>query len=133
MVLVGLVTGCVVMVGDQPLLDDHQRTLLDEERVAYQGARSVLAARCARCHHEDGEQATGHKLDHFDITLYPFGGRYGTDTATIRRVLGLDGSEPIMPFDDPGVLDDEELATIEGWALAYDAADDAGAHGGDPR
>jgi hypothetical protein len=133
MLLLALVTGCVAMVGDDRPLDDDQRALLEEERVAYQGARSVLAARCARCHHEDGEQATGNKLDHFDITLYPFGGRYGTDTATIRRVLGLDGSEPIMPFDDPGILDGEELATIEAWTRAYDEADDAGAHGQGPR
>jgi hypothetical protein len=133
MVLIALAAGCVAMVGDQPPLDDHQRALLEAERIAYRVTRSVLAARCARCHHQDGEQATGHKLDHFDITLYPFGGRYGTDTATIRRVLGLDGSEPIMPFDEPGILDDEELATVEAWAGAYDAADDAGAHGTGPR
>jgi hypothetical protein len=132
-VLLAALAGCVGLVGEVLPLDDHQRELLADERAAYQGARSVLAARCARCHHEDGGQATGNKLDHFDITVYPFGGRYGTHTPTLRRVLGLDGSAPIMPFDEPGILDDEELATIEAWIDAYDAAEAAGAHGDDPR
>lgn len=34
-----------------------------------------------------------------------------------------------MPKDKPGAVEGDELALIAAWADAYDAAEDAGAHG----
>src|SRR5262245_13291229 len=97
--LAPIVIGCVV---DVSLRDPVRIQLLADERTAYERARPVFAKRCAHCHSQRGRLATATKLERFDVTSYPFGGRYGQDTSKLRRVLGLDGSPPIMPFDAPG-------------------------------
>jgi hypothetical protein len=121
--------GCVgAVVGDESIVPERDDALAREERAAYQAARPVFAARCGRCHDQAGGQAAANKLARFDMTEYPFGGRHGDDTQTIRRVLGLAGVDAIMPFDEPGALDSEELALISAWADACDRARAGGAH-----
>ena len=71
------------------------------------------------------------KLDHFDMTTYPFGGHHAMEIAReIRKSLGIGGGTPRMPADDKGAVQGEELARIEAWADAFDASHVAGAHEG---
>jgi mono/diheme cytochrome c family protein len=104
---------------------------LAAELAAYQAAEPVFDAACARCHTKDGEKASAKKLEHFDMTTYPFGGHHtATITTTLRHVLGIDGAKPKMPADKPGSVSGDDLALIAAWADAYDAAEQAGAHEG---
>lgn len=107
--------------------------LLAAETAAYEQAKPVFTKYCAGCHQKGGKSATAKKMGHFDMTAYPFGGHHvGEMSATIRKVLGLDGSKPTMPKNKPGSLTDEELALITAWADAFDASHQGGAHEGMP-
>lgn len=48
--------------------------------------------------------------------------------ATMREVLGIDGSKPTMPRNKPEAVKDDELALIAAWADAFEAAHEGGAH-----
>jgi mono/diheme cytochrome c family protein len=105
--------------------------LLAAETAAYERARPVFETYCSGCHTKDGKNASKKKLDHFDMTTYPFGGHHaGKIGATIRTVLGIDGSKPTMPRGKAGVVQGDELATIAAWADAFDASHEGGAHEG---
>ena len=69
-------------------------------------------------------------MRHFSMDAYPFGGHHTDEmAATIREVLGADGSKPTMPRDRPGAVQDDELATILEWAAAFERSHTAGLHG----
>ena len=112
--------------------ETHQQRAADPltaEKAAFERARPVFVARCSRCHSKDGKDARPISLEHFDMTSYPFGGHHTeTITTTLRNVVGLDGSKPKMPQDNKGSLTEDQLALIEAWAAAYDAAEAGGAH-----
>jgi mono/diheme cytochrome c family protein len=93
------------------------------EQAAYERAKPVFEKYCASCHTRDGAKATAKKLDHFDMTAYPFGGHHAaTIGATIRKVLAIGGGKPTMPADHKGAVKGEELALVAAWADAFDAA-----------
>lgn len=93
------------------------------EQAAFDKAKPVFVKYCASCHTKGGAKATAKKLDHFDMTVYPFGGHHaGTMAATIRKVLGIGGRKPSMPADRKGAVKGDELALIAAWADAFDAA-----------
>ncbi|MCA9674679.1 MAG: hypothetical protein KC464_06550, partial [Myxococcales bacterium] len=103
--------------------------LLAAETAAYDQAKPVFDKYCAGCHAQGGPKATDKTLAHLDITSYPFGGHHvATMGPTIKHVLGIDGSKPIMPKNAPGSVQGDELALVASWAAAWQAADDAGAH-----
>ena len=95
----------------------------DVETDAYTKAKPVFDKYCAKCHTKTGEKATPKKLDHFDMTAYPFGGHHAkTIGTTIRTVLGLTSKKATMPDDKPGSLKGDDLAAIKAWADAWIAA-----------
>jgi hypothetical protein len=103
--------------------------LLAAETAAYEKARPVFEAHCAKCHIKASKKAKPKTLGHFDMTSYPFGGHHAEDiSAEVRKALGIGGGKPTMPFDDPGAVKGEELALIAAWADAYDKAHEGGAH-----
>ena len=109
--------------------DDKQAALLAAERAAYDKAKPVFDKYCAGCHTHGGKQATEKKLDHFEMTSYPFGGHHaGTLGPTIRKVLAVDGGKATMPNGKPGSVTGDDLAVITAWSRAWDAAQAAGAH-----
>jgi len=98
-------------------------------QVAYEKAGPIFAAHCASCHTSHGSKSSKNALKHFDMDSYPFGGHHADEvTASIRKVLGADGSKPTMPRDRPGAVQGEELSLILAWADAYDRAHSTGAH-----
>lgn len=103
--------------------------LLAAEMAAYEKAKPVFEANCARCHSKGGKLATDKKRAHFDMTTYPFGGHHAMELGTaFRKVLGIDGSKPTMPADKKGAVKGEDLALIAKWADAFDASHAGGAH-----
>ena len=93
------------------------------EEAAFAKAKPVFVKHCASCHTKGGAKATAKKLDHFDMTSYPFAGHHaGTMARTIRKVLGIGGGKPTMPADHKGAVKGDELAAIAAWADAFDAA-----------
>ena len=107
--------------------------LFTAETRAYDAAKPVFENYCAGCHSPDGKMSSAKKLDHLDVSTYPFGGEHkDTITVVLRHALGIDGAKPIMPKDKPGAVKDDELALIAAWADAYDAAENGGAHADKP-
>lgn len=105
--------------------------LLAAEAAAFENAKPVFDKYCAKCHTKTGSKAKKKKLDHFDMTTYPFGGHHATEIAgEIRKSLGIDGSKPTMPFENKGAVQGDELALIAAWADAFDASRNGGAHEG---
>jgi mono/diheme cytochrome c family protein len=103
--------------------------LLAAELAAYEKAKPVFDANCARCHSKGGKLATDKKRAHFDTTTYPFAGHHAMELGTtVRKVLGIDGSKPTMPADKKGAVKGEDLALIAKWADAFDASHAGGAH-----
>jgi hypothetical protein len=103
------------------------------ENTAYEKAKPVFEKYCANCHTKAGKKATAKKLDHFDMTTYPFGGEHTKSIGNeIRKVLGIDGGKPTLPYDKPGSVTGDDLATIKAWTEAWQAAGQAGAHPADP-
>ncbi len=106
--------------------------LLASEMTAYETAKPVFQTYCAKCHLEGGKKASGKKLAHMNMTTYPFGGHH-TDSIgnEVRKVLGIDGAKPTMPYDKPGAVKGEDLAKIKAWTDAWLAAGAAGVHPAD--
>jgi mono/diheme cytochrome c family protein len=105
--------------------------LLAAETAAFEKAKPVFDTHCARCHAKGGKLATRKKLEHFDMTTYPFGGEHaGEISKEIREVLGFGGHKVTMPFDKKGAVKGDELALIMAWADAFDASHKGGAHEG---
>ncbi|MEP6865710.1 MAG: hypothetical protein ABJE66_34140 [Deltaproteobacteria bacterium] len=103
--------------------------LLASERAAWETARPVFDKACASCHTNAGKKSAKKKLDHFDMDTYPPGGHHtGTIGFTIRDVLGISGKKPTMPYDKPGSIKGDDLATIKAWTDAWESAEKAGAH-----
>lgn len=103
--------------------------LLATERAAWATARPVFDKACASCHTKAGKKSAKKKLDHFDMDTYPPGGHHtGTIGFTIRDVLGISGKKPTMPYDKPGSIKGDDLATIKAWTDAWESAEKAGAH-----
>jgi mono/diheme cytochrome c family protein len=117
---------------EEPAAPDPEKVkadLLAAETAAYERARPVFETYCAGCHTKGGKNASKKKLEHFDMTAYPFGGHHaGEMGTTVRKVLGIDGSKPTMPRGKPGAVQGDELAAIAAWADAFDAAHKGGAH-----
>lgn len=115
-----------------PVTADALRTA---ELAAFERAKPVFDKWCARCHAEGGRATSAKKRSHFDMTRYPFGGHHAADIADeVREVLGLTGEKPTMPPNKKGAVRGDELALIQAWADAFDAAHATGAahdhHGG---
>ena len=108
---------------------DPKAELLAAEAKAWETAKPVFGKYCATCHTPDGKKAAKKKLDHFDMSTYPLGGHH-TDTIgfTIRDVLGISGKKATMPYDKPGTVKGDDLATIKAWTDAWEASHKAGAH-----
>ncbi|HLL25018.1 MAG TPA: hypothetical protein VK427_22945 [Kofleriaceae bacterium] len=110
---------------------DPKAELLAAEMSAFEKAKPVFDKWCAKCHAQGNKLATKKKLEHFDMTKYPFGGHHAMEVSKeIREVLGINGSKPTMPADKKGAVKGEELAAIKAWADAFDAAHAGGAHEG---
>jgi mono/diheme cytochrome c family protein len=109
--------------------DDKKDAVLADEQAAFDKAKPVFAKYCAGCHTQGAKQATAKKLDHFDMTGYPFGGHHAATLGpTIRKVLAIGGGKATMPNGKPGSVSGDDLAAIAAWAKAWDAAQAAGAH-----
>jgi hypothetical protein len=105
--------------------------LLAAETAAFEQAKPVFDRHCARCHVKGAKQANKKKLDHFDMTSYPFGGEHAMELGKkIREVLGIGGGKVKMPPDKKGAVQGQELALIAAWADAFDASHEGGAHEG---
>lgn len=105
--------------------------LLAAETAAYEKAKPVFEANCARCHTQGGKLQSKKKRDHFDMTTYPFGGHHAMEiSAQIRKSLGITGTKVTMPYDKKGAVKGADLALIAAWADAFDAAHAGGAHEG---
>jgi len=108
---------------------DPKAQLLAAETSAWEAAKPVFDRACASCHTSTGKKAARKKLDHFNLDSYPPGGHHAATIGfTIRDVLGLSGKKPTMPYDKPGSVQGDDLATIKAWTDAWQAADHGGAH-----
>ena len=77
---------------------------------------------CAACHTSSGKRTSPKKLEHFDMSSYPFTGEDGAELdEEIRVTLGLRGQKASMPKDKPGIVKGAELQLLVNWAEAYDA------------
>ncbi|HET9992175.1 MAG TPA: c-type cytochrome [Kofleriaceae bacterium] len=108
--------------------------LFAAETAAYDKAKPAFQTYCAGCHTKSGKKATRKKLDHFDMTTYPFGGEHAKSIGNeIRVVLAIDGAKkPSMPEGKPGSVKPDDLAAIKAWTVAWQAAGAAGVHPADP-
>lgn len=107
--------------------------LLAAENAAFETAKPVFEKFCSSCHQQGKKSATQKKLDHFDMTEYPFAGHHAGEMAeTIRKVLGIDGGKATMPKNKPGSVKGDDLAAIAAWADAFEASHEGGAHEGMP-
>ena len=105
--------------------------LLAAENAAFEKAKPVFDKWCAKCHSSKGDKAAPSKLEHFDMTTYPFGGHHAMELGKyIRKSLAIGGGKPTMPKDKKGAVKGDELALIAAWADAFDAAHAGGAHEG---
>lgn len=105
--------------------------LLAAETAAFEKAKPVFEKWCAGCHTKGGKKASAKKLEHFDMTTYPFGGEHAMELGKeIREVLGVTGKRPTMPADKKGAVKGEDLEAIKAWADAFDASHAGGAHAG---
>jgi hypothetical protein len=105
--------------------------LLAAERAAYDNAKPVFDKWCAKCHAKGGAKASASKLEHFEITTYPFGGHHAMELGKrVRKALAIGGGKPTMPADNKGAVKGDELALIAAWTDAFDASHEGGAHEG---
>lgn len=115
----------------EPDPEQVKAELLAAETAAYETAKPVFEKYCSGCHQQGKKKATQKKLDHFDMTSYPFSGHHAGEMAeTIRAVLGIDGGKATMPYDKPGSVKGDDLAAIAAWADAFQASHEGGAHEG---
>ena len=113
----------------EPAKPDPKPALLAAEMTAWETAKPAFVKACATCHTKAGKKAAKKKLDHFDMDTYPLGGHHtGTIGITIREVLGIGGGKPTMPYDKPGAVKGDDLAKIQAWTDAWEAAEKGGAH-----
>jgi mono/diheme cytochrome c family protein len=104
-----------------PPLADTMAQLASDERAAYERAKPVFAAHCARCHTDGGPKASKSARGHFDMDVYPFGGHHAAEMSKyLRRVLGATGGKPTMPRDDPGAVRGAELDLVLALTDAFD-------------
>ncbi|MGE5183941.1 MAG: hypothetical protein ACM31C_17845 [Acidobacteriota bacterium] len=123
------IIAALVLLASVARADDKKASLLADERAAFEKARPAFDRYCAGCHTRGGKHATAKKLDHFEMTSYPFGGHHaGTLGPTIRKVLAIGGGKPTMPDSKPGLVKGDDLAAIAAWTRAWDAAQAGGAH-----
>lgn len=116
-----------------PTPEELKANLRLAEDAAFAAAKPVFETFCASCHQQGQKGATQKKLDHFDMTRYPFEGEHaGEMAATIRTVLGIDGGKATMPKGKPGTVKGDDLALIAAWADAFQASHEGGAHEGLP-
>ena len=112
-----------------PPKPDAKADTLAAETAAYEKAKPVFEKYCAACHTKAGKKSAKKKLDHFDMDTYPFGGEHTAFIGDhIRGVLGLSGKKATMPYDKPGSVKGDDLATVKAWTDAWEAAEKAGAH-----
>jgi hypothetical protein len=104
-----------------------KKEALDAELAAFEKAKPVFETACKSCHFKGQKNANAKKLAEFDMTAYPFAGKHA-NTADIKKALGIGGGKATMPKTKPGSVKGDDLASIEAWANAYDAAESAGAH-----
>jgi hypothetical protein len=105
--------------------------LLAAETAAFEKAKPVFDKWCSKCHSKTGKNKSKKKLEHFDMTTYPFGGEHAMEIGDeIRETLGLAGKKPTMPADKKGAVKGEELELIKAWADTFDASHKGGAHEG---
>lgn len=97
------------------------------ELAAYEKAKPVFEGACKSCHVQGQKNANKKKLADLDITNYPFTGKHA-NAADIRKVLGIGGGKATMPKGKAGSVKGDDLAAIQAWADAWDAAETAGAH-----
>ena len=113
--------------------DQAKADALAAEDAAYAKAKPAFDRFCASCHTKGGKRATAKKLSHVDMTTYPFGGMHANSIGNeVRKVLGIDGGTPTMPYDHPGEVKGDDLAAIAAWTEAWRAAGKAGVHPADP-
>lgn len=113
----------------EPVTPASPAELLAAEMSAWEAAKPVFTRHCASCHTAGGKKASKKKLHHFDMGRYPFAGHHSkTIGFTIREVLGISGEEPTMPDNKPGSVVGADLAAIEAWTDAWEAAEKSGAH-----
>jgi hypothetical protein len=116
-------------VEQAPPAKDPKVELMAAEAAAWDTAKPVLEKACASCHTAAGKKSAKKKLDHFNMDTYPLGGHHtATIGFTIREVLGIGGKKPTMPYDKPGSVKGDDLAKIEAWTDAWEAAEKGGAH-----
>ena len=116
---------------EPPAADPEQAKaeLLAAEMAAYEKAKPVFEKFCARCHAQGNRGANKKKLEHFDMTKYPFTGEHPKKMSSeVREVLGIGGGKVTMPPDKKGAVKGDDLAAIAAWADAFDAAQAGGAH-----
>ena len=79
--------------------------LLAAETRAWQAAKPTFTKYCSGCHTKAGAKATPKRLGHLSLDTYPLGGHHtATIGLSIRKVLGLTGKKPTMPFGNPGAV-----------------------------
>lgn len=119
----------IALLASAAAADDKKATLLADEHTAFEKAKPAFEKYCAGCHTHDGKHATAKKLDHFEMTKYPFGGHHAATLGpTIRKVLAIGGGKATMPDSKPGSVTGDDLAAIAAWTKAWDASQAAGAH-----
>lgn len=112
-----------------PPKSDPKADALVAETAAYEKAKPVFEKYCSTCHAKAGKKSAKKKLDHFSMDTYPFGGAHTPFIGFhIRDVLGISGKKATMPYDKPGSVTGDDLATIKAWTDAWEAAEKAGAH-----
>lgn len=122
---------------ERPAKTDPDKVKVDlfaTEKAAYDKAKPAFQMYCATCHTKSGKKATRKKLDHFDMTTYPFAGEHAKSIGNeIRVVLAIDGAKKAsMPEGKPGSVKADDLAAITAWTEAWRAAGAAGVHPADP-
>ena len=112
-----------------PPKSDAKADALAAETAAYEKAKPVFEKYCSTCHTKAGKKSAKKKLDHFSMDTYPFGGEHTAFIGDhISDVLGLGKKKATMPYDKPGSVKGDDLATIKAWIDAWEGAEKAGAH-----
>lgn len=104
----------------RPVVTPQQRPR-PGEKVTYLHVAPILAARCAKCHTDNGAMGPppeGFRLTSYESTLTASDRARvvpGNPNASelVRRIRGQ--ARPRMPFDGPPYLDREETQLIEDW------------------
>jgi mono/diheme cytochrome c family protein len=121
-----------IPVAEKPPVEppvDAKADALKVEMAAYERAKPIFVANCARCHSKGQSKASAKKLGHFDMTSYPFTGHHAATIGDeISEVLGQSGKPATMPIDKRGAVKGDDLALMMAWSAAWTAAEKLGAH-----